>query len=192
MWHGTKSTIALGLAEIVERLTVEEKREFTQLVNWEELQRLRVEARRTPAVRPVGDPRLYVATTENGLSLDLPPEHTSAFIAMLPGKLASEAIDIFVQNGEGSQETSCPAVDLAVWLERHGDVLSEGAIMMEFGPYTVISAGGGCLSLSLEDAPPALRREIAQQALALSGFDHEFQADHFSAIVWEDQLEVTE
>lgn len=192
MWHGAKSTIALGLAEIVERLTAEEKREFTQLVNWEELQRLRIEARRMPAVRPVGDPRLYIATTADGLSLDLPLEHTSAFLAMLSGKLASKAIDIFVQNGEGSQETACLAADLAVWLGRHEDILREGAMMMEFGLYTVISAGGGCLSLNLEDAPPALRREIAQQALALSGFEHKFQADHFSAIVWDDQLEVME
>ena len=131
MWDGTKSTIALGLAEIVERLTTEEKQEFTQLVNWEELQRLRIQARRTPAVIRVGEPRLYVATTADGLSLDLPLEHTLAFIAMLPGKLASETVEIFVQNGEGSQEISCPAADLAAWLERHEDVLRDGAMMCQ-------------------------------------------------------------
>lgn len=192
MWNGTTSTVASGLAEIVERLTVEEKRAFAQLINWEDLQRLRIEVPRTPALLPVGDPRLYVETTQDGLGLDLPLEHTSAFIAMLPDKLASEVVDIFVQNGQGAQEVSCLPADLAAWLEGHEEAVRAGAIMLEFGPHTLISAGGGCLSLSLTDAPPPLRREIAQQALALCGFPYDFQADHFSAIVWKDQLEVTE
>lgn len=192
MKTGAKSPIALGLAEIVERLTAAEKQEFTQLVNWEELQRLRIEARPLPAVKHVGEPRLYVATTAAGLSLDLPLEHTLAFIARLPGALTIETVEIFVQNGEGSQQTSCPAADLTVWLERHEALLRDGAIMLEFGPHTMISAGEGCLSLSLEDPPSALPRQIAQQALTLCGFHHQFQGDHFSAIVWDDQLEVTE
>jgi hypothetical protein len=33
------STIALGLAEVIDRLTVEEKREFVKIVDWDELQR---------------------------------------------------------------------------------------------------------------------------------------------------------
>jgi hypothetical protein len=187
-----KSTIALGLAEIVERLTAEEKREFTQLVNWEELQRLRSEVRIAPTARRVGDPRLYLQTTQDGLSLDLPLEHVPAFIAMLQEKLASQTIEIYVRNGEEPEEVSCLASNLVVWLESHADVLREGAIMMEFGRHTLISAGEGCLSLTLEDAPAALRREIAQQALTICGFPHQFRGDRFSALVWRDQLEVTE
>lgn len=111
---------------------------------------------------------------------------------MLPAKLASQTIEIYVRNGEGPEEVSCLASNLVVWLQRHAAILREGALMMEFGRHTLISAGEGCLSLALEDAPTALRRELAQQALTLCGFPHQFRGDRFSALVWRDQLEVTE
>ena len=33
MWDETTSAVALGLAELLERLTLEEKREFARLIN---------------------------------------------------------------------------------------------------------------------------------------------------------------
>lgn len=195
MWNETESAVASGLAQLQERLTTEEKRAFARLVNWEELQHLRLEAVGALAGRPVGDPRVYVGTTADGLSLDLPVEHVPTFVIMLPHMLAmevDEGVEIWLQDGEGSQEYSCTVTDLKSWLKGHAEALNEGSAMIEFGPHTLITGGVGCLSLTLRDVPVVTIREIARQALALCGFHCEFKGDHFSAIVWEDQLEVTE
>jgi len=55
--------------------------------------------------------------------------------------------------------------------------------MIEFGPHTLISGGGGCLSLALAGSPGSLRRTIAEQALAICGFRHTFTGERFAAIV---------
>jgi hypothetical protein len=192
MWDETKSTVASGLAQLLERLTVEEKREFARLINWEDLRRLSVETTATPGERPVGDPKIYVGTTEDGLSVELPVEHVLVFVAMLPRILSVEEVEVFIQDGKGSKECHCEAADLESWLKDHVGALHEGSVMIEFGPHTLITGGGGCLSLALEDASASTLQEIAGQVLALCGFHHEFKGDSFSAIVWEDQLEVTE
>ncbi len=65
-------------------------------------------------------------------------------------------------------------------------------MMVELGPHTLVSGGGGCLALVLKDVPLAIHRQVAQMALRLCGYDYTFSGDRFSATVWEDQLEVTE
>ncbi len=181
------SAIAVALTELLDRLTIEEKREFARLIDWEEFQRLRVEA---GSVRRVGDPKVYVGTTPDGLSLELPMGKVPVFLSSLPGILAANAVVIFVQDGDGSQEWQGPADELASWLAAHSAAWRDGSLMIEFGPHTLISGGGGCLSLALTES--SLRRAIAEQALAICGFRHTFVGEHFSAIVWEDRLEVQE
>jgi len=180
------STIAAALAELIDRLTIEEKRELVKVVDWDELQRLRKTERR------VGDPKVYVRTTTDGLSLELPMECVRPFIQSLPAILSIERVEIFVQDGNGSKEYSLAASELGAWLRGHADLLQEGSIMIELGPHTLISGGGGCLSLALENVPGSMLRELAMKALRLCGFDHEFKGDRFSALVWDDQLEVKE
>ncbi len=182
------SAIAVALTELLDRLTIEEKREFARLIDWGEFQRLRLEA--AEPARRVGDPKVYVGTTPDGLSLELPVEKVPAFLSYLPGILAANTVAIFVQDGDGSQEWQCPAEELASWLEAHPTAWRDGSLMIEFGPHTLISGGGGCLSLALTGN--SIRRTIAEQTLAICGFRHTFVGEHFSAIVWEDRLEVHE
>ncbi len=186
------SAIPLALAQLVERLTIEEKREFAQVLDWEGLQRLRTEARRRKGERRIGDPQIYVGTTTDGLSMELPLTCVMLFISSLPSVFSIKQVDIFVQDGQGSEEYHCAADELEDWLTNHPKTWQEGAIMVELGPHTLTSGGGGCLSLALEDVPPAVVKEIAQKALQLCGYNYEFQQGRFSAIVWEDQLEVRE
>ena len=61
----TLSTSAAALAELIGRLTIEEKRKLAKVVDWDEFQRLRKSERR------ISDPKVYVGTTENGLSAAL-------------------------------------------------------------------------------------------------------------------------
>jgi hypothetical protein len=184
------SAIAVALAELLDRLTIEEKREFARLIDWQEFQWLRMTA--AESARCVGDPKVYVGTTPDGLSLELPVGKVPAFLSSLPGLLAANAVAIFVQDGDGSQEWQCPADELASWLAVHSAAWRDGSLMIEFGPYTLVSGGGGCLSLILIGQSGSLRRAIAEQALTLCGFRHTFTGERFSAIVWEDRLEVSE
>jgi len=180
------STIAAALAELINRLTVEEKRKLAKVLDWDELQRLRKTEKR------VGDPKVYVGTTKDGLSLELPMECVQPFIQALPAILSVESVEIFVQDGTGSKEYSLAASKLGAWLGSHAELLQEGSIMIELGPHTLISGGGGCLSLALENVPGSTLREIARRALRLCGFDHEFKGDRFSALVWGKTSEVFE
>ena len=186
------SAIPLALVQLVERLTPEEKRELVLALDWEELQRLRTEAMSREGDRRIGDPRIYVGTTAGGLSLELPLTCVAPFISSLPRVFSIKQVDIFVQDSQGSEEYNCAADELEGWLTNHPEAWQEGAIMIELGPHTLTSGGGGCLSLALEDVSPITVKEIAQRALQLCGYSYEFQKGRFSAIVWEDQLEVKE
>jgi len=186
------SAIPLALVQLVERLTPEEKRELVLALDWEELQRLRTEAMSREGERRIGDPRIYVGTTAGGLSLELPLTCAAPFISSLPRVFSVKQVDIFVQDSQGSEEYNCAADELEGWLTNHPDAWQEGAIMVELGPHTLTSGGGGCLSLALEDVSPITVKEIAQRALQLCGYSYEFQKERFSAIVWEDRLEVRE
>jgi len=179
-------TTATSLAELIGRLSIEEKRELAKIIDWNDLQRLRNSERR------IGEPKVYVGTTKNGLSLELPVECVRPFIQALPASLSVESVEIFAQDGNGSREYSLAASELEAWLESHANVLWEGSLMIEFGPHTLTSGGGGCLSLALENASSSMLQKIAREALKLCGFDHKFKWDTFSALVWEDQLEVNE
>ena len=182
--------IPLPVVEMVGRLSLEEKRALVSFLDWNTLLPLREEP--IAQTRLVGDPRIYVGTTASGLGLELPLEHVPAFLSALPFLLSVQHVEILVQNGQGTQEYRCTVADLKDWLAHHPQVWQERAMMIEMGPHTLTSGGGGCLSLALDNVPLAIRQEIAQMALQLGGYDHTFKRDRFSAIVWEDQLEVTE
>lgn len=184
------SVIPLALVEMIERLDIEEKRILANLLDWNMLQQLREESHVHPG--RVGDPRIYVGTTESGLDLELPIEYVPDFLIALSSIFSPQHVEILIQNGQGIEEYRCATADLEEWLAHHSEVWQEGAMMIELGSHTLVSGGGGCMSLALEDMPPAIHRQIAQMVLQLCGYDYTFSGDHFSAIVWEDQLEVTE
>lgn len=184
------SAIPSALAQLVERLTPEEKREFALTLDWEGLQRLRTQAMGRKEERRVGDPRIYVGTTAGGLSLELPLTCVAPFLSSLPRVFSVQQVSIFVQDSQGSEEYHCAADELEGWLTNHPEAWQEEAIMIELGPHTLTSGGGGCLSLALEDVSPITVKEIAQRALQLCGYSYEFQKERFSAIVWDDQIEV--
>jgi len=182
--------IPLAMVEMIERLDLEEKRALANLLDWDALRQLREDA--VPQARRVGDPRIYVGTTASGLGLELPLEYVPLFLRALLSLLSVQHVEILVQNGQGTEETRCTRADLEDWLTRHPEAWQEDAMMVELGPHTLVSGGGGCLSLTLENAPSTTRQEIARIALQLCGYDHTFKRDRFSAIVWNDQLEVVE
>lgn len=188
------------LAELVQRLTREEKREFVRWLSWEELETLRregvvprpTEDTDAPPARGVGEPRIYVGTTADGLALELPQECVVAFVKRLPSILSVSSIEVYLRRDGGGEEHQVSAGDWVRFLEAHQDVLLEGSLMMELGNATLVSGGGGCMLLTLEGIAGDVRRRLATEALRVCGFEYEFVGDTFTATVWDDELEVTE
>lgn len=179
---------AQALAEMLDRLTPKEKKEFARLVDLDELMQLKAAV---PQKRRLGDPKVYVGTTPSGLSLELPVEHAIEFIRWLADVLAPRRIEIFTSENGGSKEYSCSTDEFSEFLKTHRP-LSENWSMIEFDEVTLVSGGGGCFSLSLEGVSREMIREIAQGALEICGFEHRFSGDKFSAVVWDGELEVKE
>lgn len=186
------SAMAIGLSEMLNRLTSDEKREFVQLVDWDELQKLRSDILSIPKQRMSGDPRIYVVTTPSGMSFEIPVERIPDFLRILCTSLSPEKIDVFLQEDERSQEFSCMREEFLALLDSKIDLSGDVSAMIELDAHTLISGGGGCFSLALEGVSYKVRRKIAEETLKACGFDHRFKSDFFSAVVWEDKLEVKE
>jgi len=186
----TSSPVAAGLSELLKRLSPEEKRELAQLVDWEEF---RVLSTRVSTPTHVGtDPELYVGTTSDGMSFEIPVQHISGFLRVLCTLLVPASIAIFVQSDEGSEQCFCSTCEEFERLSERFDLSVDIGAMIEFDAHSLVTGGGGCFSLTLEDNTLALRRTIAEQVLSLCGFEHRFRSDEFAAIVRDGELEVDE
>jgi len=177
------------LAEMLDHLTPEEKKEFVRLVDLDELVQLKADVSHE---RRIGDPKVYVGTTPGGLSLELPVEHVIEFIRWLADTLVPQRIEIFTSENGGSKEYSFSMDEFSQFLSTHDQSLSENWSMIEFDEVTLVSGGGGYLSLTLESVSKEMIREIARGALEICGFMHRFSGDEFSAVVWDGELEVKE
>lgn len=196
----TQSGIGQALAELVGRLTPEEKQEFARSLSWKELEVLRRQGpipglAEGPVAHPgrrVGEPQVYVGTISDGLALELPVECVAAFVKRLPTILSVSSVEVYLRrNGEG-EEHQVSAEELAGFLDAHQDVLLEGSLMMELGGATLVSGGGGCMLLVLEGISGEGRRQLATEALRTCGFDYELRGNSFTAAMWDDELEVAE
>lgn len=197
----TRTGIGQALAELVNRLTPEEKQEFAQALSWEELEPLRqtetlvdsIEVQPEAIdVRRMGEPKIYVGTTVDGLALELPADCTATFIKHLADALSVSSIGVYLRRNGNSEEYNLTADELDEFLGTHQEVVSHSHWTMELDEATLVSGGGGCLLLSLEEISAVLKRQLATHALSMCGFDYEFAGDEFSAVVWNDKLEVTE
>jgi hypothetical protein len=195
----TPPGIGQALAELVKRLTPEEKQELAHSLSWEDLEALRhpgphpgsTGGTAAHSPRRVGEPRVYVSTTSDGLALELPVECVGAFVKRLPAILSVSSVEVYLRrNGQG-EEQQVGSEEFADFLDAYRDVLVEGSLMLELGDATLVSGGGGCLLLTLEGTSRAVRRQLAKEALRACGFDYELVGDHFTATVWDDSLEVS-
>ncbi|MFQ5865996.1 MAG: hypothetical protein ACE5IW_12280 [bacterium] len=70
----TSLVLPKAIVEMINRMTQEEKRELSRLLNLQELEQLK-EAKSSVNGRRQGDPRLYLGTTPKGLNLEIPREY---------------------------------------------------------------------------------------------------------------------
>jgi len=188
--------VGQALAELVRRLTPEEKREFVRWFSWQELDLLRQEEKVAPlaaeTARWVGEPRVYVGTTLDGLALELPVASVPTFVKRLPDILSASSIEVYVRRSGRTAEYRVRGAGFADFVNAHQDTLCEESVMLELDGATLVSGGGGCMLLTLSDANREMRRRLAAEALRACGFDYEFTEDRFIAAVWNDALEVSE
>ncbi len=199
--------IGQALAELVKRLTSEEKREFVRWLSWEELEGLRHEvvdtfASLSPGLeseeavaqspRRVGEPRVYVGTTPDGLALELPVECVATFVKRLPIILSVSSIEVYLRRNDKGEEYQVSPEEFADFLDNHREVLLEGSLMVELNGATLVSGGEGCMLLTLEGFSGEVRRRLATEALRICGFGYEFASDSFTATVWNEELEVSD
>lgn len=168
-------------------------------VKWEELEGLRgVQSVLPPRsqgeapVRRVGEPRVYIGVTSDGLAFELPVDTVTAFVKQLPELLSVPSVQVSVRRHGRREDYQVDAKGFKRFLDAHPDVVSEGSLMLELGKATLASGGGGCLLLMLEGEAGELRRRLATEALRVCGFDYTFRGENFTAIVWGDVLEVSE
>ena len=183
------SAIATALIEILKRLTPEEKREFARAFNWDEFESIKKETVASDG-RKFGDPKVYVQGSPREVNFEVPEDKLTDLIEFLSETLPYDRVDVFIRQGKRSKETSYTKAEFQNFLTVCGKMLEESYLMIEFGGNTLISGGSGCLDLELEKEDANLVRMIAETFLKICGFAHRFSRNEFSAILWEDELEV--
>lgn len=182
-------TIPKALVEILSRLSPEEKFEFANSLDWKEFEQLR-KAGKPKEVRRVGDPEVYVQADSDSLDFEMPAFKVSEFVRFLLQLFLPTRVELFLQ--KRNEEVTCTPNEFNDFLTNSRDILAEDCLMIEFGENTLISGGGGCLGLTLAKPNSKLIRKIAEGFLQICGFEYHFSEDHFSAVVWETDLEVEE
>lgn len=186
----SSSKIARAIIEILDRLSSDEKKHFARIFKWEEFEAIRKELNRVDG-RKHGDPEVYVQASPEELNFELPVDKVKDFVRFLSEILHCDRVDVFIRKGKTSQENSYSMNEFRDFLARSEILLAEGYLMIEFGGNTLVSGGGGCMDLELEERNSELVKTIAEKVLEMCGFKHRFSKDRFYAIVWDKELEVS-
>jgi len=179
-------TVAKAIIEILNRLTIKEKREFVNALDWEELERLKNESK----IRKAGDPEVYIQNDNSHLSLEMPAEKVLDFVRFLSKTLLFEEVEISGHYREEYIELTYQKDKFDDFITTSEGLLLEASLIIEFGESTLISGGGGCLDLTLEKKDHNLAKRIASEFLRICGYKYHFSKDKFVAVVWDKELEV--
>ena len=182
----TDSNLPFVVAELVRRMTPEEKAQFLRYLPLEELEGLAGQLR-----GEVGDPKVLVKTRSDGLSFEMPPSRMVDFISRLPGILSTERIDARYRQDGNRREKSCSPHEFSRLLEEIESILADDPVVIEFDQHTLFSNGGGCMLLEA-DLSNDVKREIGETFLKVCGFPRRLSKDQFAISVWGDGEEVKE
>ena len=168
------SDLAFVVAELVRRMTPQEKAQLLSYLPLEELSK-------KPRHR-TGDPKVFVKTRSDGLSFEMPFSKAIDFISQLPGILSTKKIEIrYRENGKRREETCLPE-EWPHLLNTIESILAEDPVVIEFDQHTLFSNGGGCMLLEA-DVSPDKKREIAETFLNICGFPQHLSRDRFTVTV---------
>ena len=180
------SDLAFVVAELVRRMTPEEKAQLLSYLPLKELEGFSDQPK-----REVGDPHVFVKTRSDGLSFEMPFSKTRDFISKLPGILHTKKIGIRFRHNEKREEQSCSPEEFSHYINEIESILVDDPVVIDFDQCTLFSNGGGCMLLEA-DLSADKKREIAETFLSICGFPQRLSKDRFTVTVWGEEVEVKE
>lgn len=188
-----KSSLVLpkAIVEMNNRMTQEEKRELSRLLNLKELEQLK-EAKSSANGRCQGDPKFYLGTTTKGLNLEIPREKVITVFQLFLRELSPEKIEIFLSGSKDFEESQLTPDAFQDLPTAEPEYFIDLYTFIELDDNEIISSGEGCMSIVLSPSLMPKRSKIATEVFKACGYSHEFKSTEFYAIVWDDNLEVKE
>ena len=182
-----ESSLAIALAELIERLSADEQAQLAARLSLGQIQKL--ESLKRAETSLWREPEIYVVIGPDEISFETPAGKVRPFLAQLCGMLQPQTIAArFGQNG-ASVALQLSANDFSGWLEQATVMLAAEAVVIEFDQHTLYSNGGGCMMLKTS-ASADLKRRIAQEFLNICGVSLRVDRDRFIALVEKGRVEV--
>jgi len=137
------------------------------------------------------EPELYVQLGREHISLEVPQRITLKVLGRLAATLRAKKVVMRFDVDGKSKELRCTPAALPKVLRQYEKLIREEAVIIEYGPSTLYSNGGGCLFLETS-AGNEVKKKIAQQVLELCGYSHRVKSNRFTALARSGKLKVIE
>ncbi|MEW5766541.1 MAG: hypothetical protein AB1797_02795 [bacterium] len=136
------SNISRVIAELIRRMTPQEKTDLLSYLPLEDLEGFSGPLESKKSERRFGDPELYVAARDDGLSFEVPPEKALKFVSHLPHLLGSKKINIRYYQNERPKEITCLPEEMPGDLNKIEAIFTDDAVTIELDEHTLFSNGG--------------------------------------------------
>jgi len=182
----TSSYLPKLVAEIIQRMTPQEKQIFFGYLSFEEIKELYDES--TAEKHPVTteEPLLYISDREDGMSLELPEKTAVEFIYKLSNLLSAKKIALRYRINGDKIENQCNQDEFSELLAKIQPILLDKSVVIEFDNHTLYSNGGGCMLLDA-DISFELKKKIANYLLEINGYSEQELKNNFTVIIKSNQ-----
>lgn len=187
-----KSHLLLAVAELIKRMSQSEQAALLSHFTWQELKEWEELKRETESQAMLWpEPEVYVKIGAEEMIFEAPPEKVIPFLQQLVQDTAVEQITVRFHEDGKRREWQGLANELPEMLWNHSGIISDDAVVIEYGQNILYSNGGGCMMLDTT-ADAEVKRRIAQHFLDLCGHPHRVGSDRFIALVRDGRLKVLE
>ena len=135
------------------------------------------------------DPEIYVGSSWDGLSFEIPAAYVHRFLVSLGHALQPEKITIYFERNGSEEVLTSSLNEYEDKLTIVGERCLDHSFMVEFDEHTLFTGGEGCFSLQAEVGSARLQR-IAQTILDELGVEHRLDREDFQIAVVNGQVKV--
>jgi hypothetical protein len=135
------------------------------------------------------DPEIYIGTTPNGMSFEVPKKLILEFIEILIDTLKPNNVTYSYLHGEREEEPKLPAEEAKSKSREMTEILLNPTFMAELETASLYTGGEGCFLLEA-DLNKNQRISIAERLLKQVGIEIQLTKDRFSIIVKAGRIEV--
>jgi hypothetical protein len=181
-----ESSLALAIAELINRLSPDEQAELAAHLSLEQIQSL--ESIKRATITTWREPEIYVEIGPDEISFETPPDRVLPFLLQLWDLLQPQKVEVRI-TFSGESMVLHGRRHYQSQLDSLATVLDDEPVVIEFDQHTLYSNGGGCMMLKTS-ADSALKRRIAQEFLNICDVDLQVDRDRFIALVENGHVEV--